>query len=87
MYVVDNDGNYLVDEDNRFIVIFCFPPVKVVFVNGKYQPCKQCRFYRNCIIPKRKNLQNVKFRGNVRHFPDIYECEEYTPKKFDWDSV
>ncbi len=89
MYVVDNDGKYLLTEDDRFVVLFCFPAVKVRLVNGKYQPCKQCRHYRNCIIPQYKRLPNInmKLRRHTQHFPDVYECIDYTPRKFDWDSV
>lgn len=83
MYVVDNDGSYLITEDNEFIVTYCFPRVTVHYVNGQYQPCKQCKWLRKCIIPKRKNLPHIRTRS-LRHFIDIYECEEYTPRKFDW---
>ncbi len=83
MFVVDNDGNYVLDEDGNFVVTFCIPSVQVHYVNGQYQPCKQCKWLRKCIIPKKKSLPNLKERYR-RHFIDIYECEEYTPRKFDW---
>jgi len=51
--------------------------VDVRIVNGEYRPCKQCKWFNVCIVPKgRRHMQLCSI--NAREY---YQCEDYTDKK------
>jgi len=51
--------------------------VEVRKVSGEYLPCKNCKYYSNCIVPKGQHLRGAKKRA----IQIIFTCEEYVPKQ------
>ena len=56
--------------------------VSVRLVRGTYLPCRNCRWYGECVVPKRDHLRGLKSqrRRLARARKSIYVCEDYVEK-------
>ena len=48
--------------------------VELRIINGEWIPCKQCKWFSTCVVPRPKHLRNVK-KSSIRV---VGKCEEYT---------
>jgi len=60
--------------------------VQVRKIMGKFLPCVNCKWYNNCVVPRRDFKVGISSHANVRSrqrspkATNIYICEDFTAK-------
>ena len=64
--------------------------VTVRLIQGTYMPCRNCRWYGTCVVPKRDHLRGKRAQSSLARLgakrmskhgrSNIYVCEDYTEK-------